>query len=143
MTGSASVARPGDDDLDCILHGLRISPSPIITTGDSDAGFTLEARIAFDASQATGWWIDAEGERVWPDRVMRVEVMFGIHLAAGYEYLAAEVMQVLSAWAKDAAPVTMTAAPGKWTLLSCPGHPAGTGVVIPRSSIGSGARERP
>jgi hypothetical protein len=128
------IARPGDPDLDCILHGLRLGTTPIVNTEDTGEGFTLEMLIDFDTTQATGWWIDSRtGEQVWPDTVRSLEMTFGVTFDSGHEHLAVGIMRRLRGWANDAAPITMTSAPGKWTLLSCPGHPAGSELPVPRS----------
>lgn len=39
----------------------------------------------------------------------------------------------LEAWRADRSLVAVPMAPGKWTLLHCPQHPAGTMVPIPRT----------
>jgi hypothetical protein len=88
-----------------------------------------------DTSEAAGWWIDsAIGERVFPDRVTSLEATFGVRLEDGYAHLAQEVVDRLSAWCAAATVMGMTSAPGGWTLLHCPLHPAGEMVVYPRSA---------
>jgi hypothetical protein len=123
------VAKPGDPDLDLELAGLRLASVDAHGGGDYD----LEVTAGFDTAEATGWWIEAgTGEKVSPDRVAELTMAFGVKLGDGHGHLAAVMLGRLEAWARDGAAVTMTSAPGKWTLLLCPGHPAGEVMVIPR-----------
>jgi hypothetical protein len=127
------IAKPGDPDLDCFLTGLKLSS--VTDLGDAD-GYTIEARLEFDTSEAAGWWRDAgTGEQFFPDRVTSLSAEFGVTLDAGFEYLGAALLCRLSAWTADCSLIAMTSAPGKWTLLRCPGHPAGAEVVFPRSPV--------
>ena len=122
------VAHPGDPDLDCHLTGLTITD--IVTSTD---GPLTEAIITFGTSEATGFWNDSlTGERVIPSEVTSVETVFGLRMRPGTRWILDTVMMRLYAWRHDGALVTMTSAPGKWTLLYCPQHPAGEIVPVPR-----------
>lgn len=123
------VARPGDPDLDMHLTGLRIAEL-VVLPGDM-----TELALTFDASEAAGWWLDAETlERVYPDKVSSVELAAGYGMAPGFRHLSDIMLRRLETWRADRALVAVTGAPGKWTLLHCPQHPAGTMVPIPRTS---------
>lgn len=124
------LAMPGDPDLDCMLTGLRLAS--IVATDSSE--HDVEATLTFDTSGAAGYWTDsATGWTVYPDTVKSLDITFGVSLDSGFVHLAAEMTKRLSAWCADGALIAMTSAPGKWTLLRCPGHPAGGEVPIPRS----------
>ncbi len=125
------VAMPGDPDIDCFLMGLRLT-SVVAAQNDE---FDQEVMLDFDTTKAVGWWIEPSGERVYPDPVTRLQSTYGVQMAPGFAHVARQVTAVLSAWAEDSYLITMTSAPGKWTLLCCPGHPAGQYTVIPRSRI--------
>jgi hypothetical protein len=130
------VAFPGDPDLDCHLTGLRLAS--VVATDSSE--HDLEATLAFDTSDAAGWWKDSgTGERVFPERVTELNITFGVTLTDGFAFLAERLVRRLSAWSTDRALIAMTAAPGKFTRLYCPGHPAGGEAVIPRSALPSGS----
>lgn len=124
------IALPGDPDLDCMLTGLRLASMVATETGEYDVEVTLD----FDTSEAAGWWIDEDGEQVFPDRVTKLEITYGVVMDEGFEHLAERMTERLGAWGKDRALIAMTSAPGKWTLLRCPGHPAGEQMAIPRSA---------
>ena len=129
----ARLAMPGDPDLDCHLFGLRLREIVTIPGDDYD----VEVTIDYDVSEAGGFWTDAStGQRVVPDRVTRTYCTFGLKMQPGYEYLLDDMIGRLEAWQRDKAVIAMTAAPGKWTLLHCPGHPAGSQVVYPRGDFG-------
>jgi hypothetical protein len=128
------IASPGDPDLDCYLTGLRLT-SVVATDGTE---YDLEATLSFDTSDATGWWTDsATGEQVYPDRVTELNMTFGLAMAEGFAFLAEDLVRRLSVWSTDRALITMTAAPGKWNFLYCPGHPAGEQAIVPRSALPS------
>jgi hypothetical protein len=130
------VAFPGDPDLDCHLTGLRLTS--VVATDSTE--HDLEATLAFDTSDTAGWWKDSRtGERVFPERVTELNITFGVTLADGFAFLAERLVRRLSAWSTDGALIAMTAAPGKFTRLYCPGHPAGGEAVIPRSALPSGS----
>jgi hypothetical protein len=125
----SEVAQPGDPDLDCHIFGLRLGPVVVAPVSD----YTLEATVEFDASEAAGWWTDTQtGERVFPDKVTEFSYTFGLRLEDGHEYLAAALMERMSAWAKSGALIALTSAPGKWTLLHCPDSPGSSFVVLSR-----------
>jgi len=126
------VAMPGDSDLDCHLTGLRLQSVVVMPTDDYDAEVTL----AYDTTGAAGWWTDREtGETVFPDRVTSLENCFGLVMESGFTHVLDAMIARLEAWSADGSLLAMTCAPRKWTLLHCPGHPAGTQVVIPRVVI--------
>ena len=126
------IAKPGDPDLDCFLTGLRLAS--VVDVGDAD-GYTVEAALEFDTTGAAGWWIEAAtGEQVFPASVTSLRAEFGVWLEPEFAHLAAALLRRLSAWVADGSLIAMTSAPGKWTLLRCPGHPAGAVVVFPRSA---------
>jgi len=123
------VAFPGDPGLDCHLTGLRLASVVTVRSQDYD----IEAALEFDASEAAGWWVeDATGQRVVPTQVTSLSATFGVKLPDDMGRVADLMLERLSAWASDGALMAMTSAPGKWTLLYCPGHPAGEQVVYPR-----------
>ena len=117
------IAKPGDPDLDCFLTGLKLAS--VVDVGDAD-GYTVEAALEFDTTGAAGWWIEAAtGEQVFPASVTSLRAEFGVWLEPEFAHLAAALLRRLSAWVADGSLIAMTSAPGKWTLLRCPGHPAG------------------
>lgn len=126
------IAEPGDPDLDLHLTGLCIDSLVVTRAADYDA----ECVLTFALGGAGGWWADAStGERVFPDRFTHASVTFGIQMQPGFAYLLDTVIETLEAWSADRSPLAMTCAPGKWTLLHCPGHPAGTVAVVPRGEV--------
>ena len=74
---------------------------------------------------------------MFPERVTELHSTFGVTLDDGFQFLAERLVRRLSAWSTDRALIAMTAAPGKFTRLDCPGHPAGEEAVIPRSVLPS------
>jgi hypothetical protein len=123
------IAKPGDPDLDMHLTGLRIAS---VVTLDTD-GMT-EFTVTFATGEAAGFWIDTgTGERVYPDQVTSVDLAAGLAMRPGAGWLLNFMLRRLEAWRADAALVAMTGAPGKWTLLYCPRHPAGEIVPVPRT----------
>lgn len=125
----AQVAKPGDPGLDIHITGLRIAELVVLP-----ADQVTRLAVTFDTSEAAGFWIDSStGERVIPDTVTSYEITAGLRVAPGYELLLHMMISRLEAWQADRSLITSTSAPGKWTLLHCPGHPAGGMVPIPRT----------
>ncbi len=97
-------------------------------------GRMTEVAVTFDSSEAAGFWIEAApGERVFPDTVSSVELTAGFGMLPGSRWLLDLMIRRLEAWRANRSLVAVTMAPGKWTLLHCPQHPAGTMVPIPRT----------
>jgi hypothetical protein len=128
------LAAPGDPDLDCFLEGLRLGPVVASGSDGDDRGYHIEMMIEFDTTEAAGWWLDNTDTPVVPDRITSLTVTFGATFDPGHEHRALAMIDRLTAWAKSGAVLTMSAAPGKWTRLSSPGHPAGSELPIPRST---------
>jgi hypothetical protein len=123
------IAKPGDPGLDCHLTGLRIA-ALVILPGDR----ITERTLTFDTREAAGFWADPEtGGRVFPDTVTSLEITAGLGMRPGFRHLADIMLRRLEAWRADAALIALTSAPGKWTLLHCPDHPAGALVPVPRT----------
>lgn len=124
------IATPGDEHLDCCLIGLRIE-SLVLNWHGRDR---VEGILTFATGDAIGWWADSvTGERVIPDSVTSTEACFGVTMAPGFGFIARKMMARLEAWQADGALVSMTAAPGKWTLLRASGQQ----VVLPRGMDGA------
>lgn len=118
------VAWPGDPGLDAHLSGLRINEILV-----PDAGRT-EMMMVFDATIAVGYWIQTEtGDRLIPDDTTYITAIFIV--PPGYRRWFDGIIAKLQAWQAAGELVALTAAPGKWTLLHCPGYPPGPSVVIP------------
>jgi hypothetical protein len=54
------------------------------------------------------------------DRVTELTVTFALRMEEGYARIAELMATRLQNWAETGVPIEMTAAPGKWTLLSSP-----------------------
>lgn len=123
------VAQPGDPDLDLHLIGLRIAELVVLPNDEmTDLVLTLDTR------ESAGFWTDSStGERFYPDTVTSCAITAGLRMEPGYEYLLDMMIARLEAWKADKELITVTGAPGRWTLLYCPGHPAGQTVPIPRT----------
>src|SRR5262249_42649881 len=123
------IAKPGDSDLDFHLTGLRVAELLVLHTGRM-----TEITLTFDTSEAAGFWIDPRThERVFPDTVSSVEITRGFGMLPGSRWLLTLMIRRVEAWRANHALVAVTMAPGKWTLLHCPQHPAGTMVPMPRT----------
>jgi hypothetical protein len=123
------IAKPGDPDLDFHLTGLRIDELVVL-----HAAPMTEITLTFDTSEAAGFWIDSRTrERVFPNTVSTVEITGGFGMLPGSRWLLSLMIRRVEAWRADQALVAVTMAPGKWTLLHCPQHPAGTMVPMPRT----------
>lgn len=132
------LAMPGDPDLDCHLFGLRLKEIVALPGEDYDA----EVTITYDITEASGFWTDAAtGQRVIPDRVTTLTTTFGLRMLPGFDFMVEDMISRLEAWQRDRSVVALTAAPGKWTVLHCPEHPAGSLVVWPRGDLQSGEGE--
>lgn len=128
------IAKPGDPDLDFHLTGLRVAELVVLP-----ASRMTEITLTFDTGEAAGFWIDSRTrERVFPDRVSSVEITGGFGMLPGSRWLLDLMIRRLEAWRADRALVAVTMAPGRWTLLHCPQHPAGTMVPIPRTQGSDG-----
>src|ERR1700722_10168688 len=132
------VARPGDPDLDLHVTGLRITEVVILA-----GAYMTEFTVTFDASGGGGYWSEAAtGEGGFPDRMTRCEITAGLVMQPGFGWLLDLMLGRLEAWRADGALVAVTGAPGKWTLLHSPRHPAGPMVLVPRGGLRDGsARE--
>lgn len=125
------VAKPGDPDLDMHLTGLRIAELVVLPDADGMTEFTL----VFETSEAAGFWIDlGTGECFYPDQVKNFEWTGAVAMAPGFGHMMDVMIRRLEAWRADGSLVAVTAAPGKWTLLHCPQHPAGMLVPLPRGN---------
>lgn len=123
------TAQPGDPALDLHLTGLRVAAVVIVPLTD-----TIEVAITFDTGRAAGFRADpGTGTQA------RLGMVTHTGIAASFSRCPASLRMVriaaalLEAWRADGAPVELTMAPGKWTRLHCPGHPAGSTIPLPRT----------
>ena len=123
------TAQPGDPALDLHLTGLRVAAVVIVPLTD-----TIDVVITFDTSQAAGFQADpGTGTQARLGMVTHTGIAASFSKCPASQQMVHIAADWLEAWRADAAPVELTMAPGKWTRLHCPDHPAGSTIPLPRT----------